>query len=60
MNILVSSGFCSIKLYIVIYIDIDQYGKNNHDHLHSLFSLDIFKNDLKTSQTEKYEGPFRT
>ena len=33
MNTLVSSGLSSIKLYIVINIDIDQYGKNNGDNM---------------------------
>ena len=43
MNALVSSGFSDyqdtlqtgsiIKLYIVINIDIDQYGKNYHDQI---------------------------
>ena len=33
MNTLVSSGFSSIKSYIVINIDIDQYPKNNRDNI---------------------------
>ena len=33
MNTLVSSGCSSIKSYIVINIDIDQYQKNNRDNI---------------------------
>ena len=33
MNTLVSSGCSSIKSYIVINIDIDQYQNNNRDNI---------------------------